>query len=196
MHDTVLGNHLTMSRLVPVYLVPSDPSVNRHTVYVIVEAIMLRLQRLLPVKASFSSSSFSVTLSLLPRIRLIDRRTLNEQLQYSTQTDCRSSLVTDQQIETFRKDGVVHLKGVFKREWIEKIAKGIKENLKNPSAEWGKLIESETESGTYFVDFWNWQRIPEFKDFVFHSPAAHISSRLMDLRLVPGGGGGQGGLGC
>ena len=147
---------------------------------------MLRLEKLLPKKTSFSSASFSVALSLLPRIRLIDWRTFDA--QYSTQTDCRSSLVTDQQIETFRKDGVVHLKGVFGREWVEKVTKGIKENLKNPS-EWGKFIESETGSGNYFVDYWNWQRIPEFKDFVFHSPAAQIASRLMDSKVSRGGGG-------
>ena len=33
--------------------------------------------------------------------------------------------------------------------------------------------------GFYFNDYCNWQRIPQFKDYVFNSPAAQIAKKLM-----------------
>ena len=33
--------------------------------------------------------------------------------------------------------------------------------------------------GAYFNDYCNWEKIPQFRDFVFNSPAAEIAATLM-----------------
>lgn len=42
------------------------------------------------------------------------------------------ALIDDQTVETFQKDGVVLLKGVFKP-WVDTLAQGISELMANPS---------------------------------------------------------------
>jgi len=38
--------------------------------------------------------------------------------------------------------------------------------------------DRDTE-GAYFDDYCNWQRVPQFRKFVFESPAAQIAAKLM-----------------
>ena len=84
-------------------------------------------------------------------------------------------------MKTFQDQGVICIRGVF-GEWIKRLTKGIERNLANPGklSEWLKSENSETY---YFNDLLNWQQIPEFKEFVFESPAAEIAGKLMDAQV-------------
>ena len=91
------------------------------------------------------------------------------------------NIVTAEQVKTFQDQGVICIRGVF-GEWIKRLTKGIERNLANPGklSEWLKSENSETY---YFNDLLNWQQIPEFKEFVFESPAAEIAGKLMDAQV-------------
>ena len=86
-----------------------------------------------------------------------------------------------QEARAFQEQGVVCLRGVF-GEWIDKLTKGIAKNLANPGrySEWLKRDNSQSY---YFNDYFNWQQIPEFKEFVFQSPASEIAGKLMAAQV-------------
>ena len=85
--------------------------------------------------------------------------------------------LTNQEIETFRADGAVCLAGRFDERWIEILRQGVDRNLANPSP-----VATEHDpggkEGRFFEDYCNWQRIPEFGEFVLDSPAARYAGEL------------------
>jgi len=88
-----------------------------------------------------------------------------------------ASLITDDQVQSFRADGAVVVPGLF-AEWVETIRAGIERNMANP----GPFAAENTvgaESGRFFDDYCNWQRIPEFNQVVRESAAAAAAARLM-----------------
>ena len=80
--------------------------------------------------------------------------------------------LTDKQILDYKKDGVILIKKAF-LPWIEKLSKGFQKVLNKPSSH-GRENVSKQHGGRFFEDYCNWQRIDEFKDFIFNSPAAEI----------------------
>jgi len=90
-------------------------------------------------------------------------------------------LVSDDDVERFRRDGVAVLRQAFSADWIENLARGIAQNLNAPGP-MAISYTSEGESGRFFGDYCNWQRIPQFREFVTRSPAAEIAARLMGSR--------------
>ena len=88
--------------------------------------------------------------------------------------------VSDSDIERFQEDGVVVLRGVF-REWVLPLQRGVEGVMKNPSS-LERSYRPSDGTAAFFQDFCNWQRIPEFRAFVFESPAAEAAARLMRSR--------------
>lgn len=86
------------------------------------------------------------------------------------------------QVEEFQRNGAIVLRGVFS-DWIERLREGFEQNLAHPSAFAIENVGSG-EGGRFFEDYCNWQRIPEFQDFVLNSPAAGIAGDLMKSRQV------------
>ena len=80
--------------------------------------------------------------------------------------------LSDKQISNYKNDGVILIKEVF-LPWIEKLKNGFQKVLNNPSSH-GRENISKHKSGRLFEDYCNWERIEEFKDFIFNSPAAEI----------------------
>ena len=81
------------------------------------------------------------------------------------------NLLTSQEIESFKKDGAIILRKKFDINWIEKLKKGIERDIKNPSPRF-KSHTLEKDVPAYLEDYWTWDLVPEFKDFVFNSPDA------------------------
>ena len=91
--------------------------------------------------------------------------------------------VSAQQLESFRRDGVVHLPGVFDGHWLELLARGIERDLANP----GPRFEARTTADSdahYYESFWMWSEIAEFREFVFDSPIAAIAAQLLDAGRI------------
>ncbi|TNF86739.1 MAG: phytanoyl-CoA dioxygenase [Gammaproteobacteria bacterium] len=83
-------------------------------------------------------------------------------------------------IETFRRDGVVLLRGAS-REWVEPLRAGLQRNLDNPQ-NYAFPCESNPAGlpGRFFDSYCNWQLIPEYLDYVLHANAASIAGQFMD----------------
>ena len=86
--------------------------------------------------------------------------------------------LTDHDIETYQQDGVVCLRGVFDDKWVKMAHEGVKKNLQNPS-EYCDWIVDEKGKGLFFNDYYNYEKITEFHEYVTKSPAAELAGRLM-----------------
>ena len=91
-------------------------------------------------------------------------------------------LVTQDHIDTFQRDGVVLIKGLF-ADYVEKIRAGIETNMSEPG-EYAAENLKEGEGGRFFDDYCNWKRIPEFVDVVENSPAAEVAADIMQSKTV------------
>ena len=73
--------------------------------------------------------------------------------------------LSESDITTFRRDGVVALRQVFATEWLDLLRQGIDRNMAAPSPR----FEARTRDGgtaRYCEDFWVWSEFPEFEAFV------------------------------
>jgi len=91
-------------------------------------------------------------------------------------------LLTEQDIETFQRDGVVLVRGLFK-DWVETLRAGVERNISEPGP-YASENKKEGESGRFFDDYCNWPRIPEFEQVIHESPAAAVAADLMRSQSV------------
>ena len=91
--------------------------------------------------------------------------------------------LTNTEINQFKKEGAILIKGKFDLSWIEKLKKGIEIDIKNPSPRF-KSHTIKNGIPAYLEDYWTWDLVPEFKDFVFNSPYAKIASELMSAKKI------------
>jgi ectoine hydroxylase-related dioxygenase (phytanoyl-CoA dioxygenase family) len=90
--------------------------------------------------------------------------------------------ITQEQIDTYQRDGVLVLRGAF-ADWVDRLRDGFAQNLAEPGP---FAIENVRpgESGRFFEDYCNWQRIAPFDAFIRQSPAAAIAGRIMQSQAV------------
>ena len=94
-----------------------------------------------------------------------------------------NEFLTRSEIYQFNKDGAIFIKGKFDVRWIEKLKKGIERDIKNPSPRF-KSHTLEKGVPAYLEDYWTWDLVPEFKDFVYNSPYAKIAAELMSAKKI------------
>ena len=80
--------------------------------------------------------------------------------------------LSKKQIKDYQKFGVIIIKNIFKN-WIEPLRVGFQKVLNNPGKHARENI-TNNDKGRFFEDYCNWERIKEFKDCIFNSPAANI----------------------
>ena len=87
--------------------------------------------------------------------------------------------VDSNDVETFQRDGVVLLPGLF-AEWVDRLRAGLQRNLEDPQ-QFAFPCESNPAGapGRFFDSYCNWQLIPEYLDFVSHSAAASLAGQFM-----------------
>lgn len=88
----------------------------------------------------------------------------------------------DRTIQEFHDKGATVLRGVF-ADWVETLRAGVEANMRDPDPT-ARIYKGDKGGGRFFVDYCNWARIPEYKDFIFKSPAAEIGAELMDSGSV------------
>ncbi|MCY4480745.1 MAG: phytanoyl-CoA dioxygenase family protein [Rhodospirillales bacterium] len=79
--------------------------------------------------------------------------------------------------ERFQRDGVVHLAGAF-ADWLDPLRAGVERNMRTPGP-YTREYEPEGSKGYFFGDYCNWDRVPEYREFVLHSHAAALAAQLM-----------------
>jgi ectoine hydroxylase-related dioxygenase (phytanoyl-CoA dioxygenase family) len=82
-----------------------------------------------------------------------------------------------QQVADYRRDGAVYLPGLFK-DWVDSISAGIERNMREPGPYASENLRAG-DTGRFFDDYCNWERIPEFQGVVRRSPAAETAAELM-----------------
>ena len=87
------------------------------------------------------------------------------------------NLITNEHVESFQRDGVVLIKGLF-ADYVDIIRSGIEHNMSNPGPYAAENLK-EGEDGRFFDDYCNWTRIVEFKEVIWNSPAAEVAANLM-----------------
>ena len=91
-------------------------------------------------------------------------------------------LLTQAHIDSFQRDGVVLIKGLF-ADHVDTIRAGIERNMTDPGPYAAENLK-EGEAGRFFDDYSNWTRIPEFEEVIRTSAAAEVAADLMISRGV------------
>ena len=91
--------------------------------------------------------------------------------------------IRDEDIATYRDDGVACLRQVIPLEWIERLSAGLERNMQAPTER--SRIWNRTEDGKVtFYDSQAWQTVDEYRSFVLESPMAELAARIMDVPFV------------
>ncbi len=98
-----------------------------------------------------------------------------------TATDIET-LISDTDVQAFEEAGATVIRGVF-TDWVDGLRAGIEANMANPS--WRERTYRPADgSAPFFQDYCNWSLIPQYRDFVLHSPIAPMAARLMRSRTA------------
>ncbi len=86
--------------------------------------------------------------------------------------------ITPDEVETYHRDGVLLLPGMFDKDWIELLNKGLDANIETPTRR-SRIWYKDTSGRSMFYDHTAWKGIEEYRKFIFNSPAAQICGQLM-----------------
>lgn len=89
--------------------------------------------------------------------------------------------VTREHIETYQRDGVVCLRQMFDREWIERMNRAAQAVIEHPE-DWGIQGPSQAEDFTSVI--YMWRRPGDFRDFLLESPAAELVGRVLEANEI------------
>jgi ectoine hydroxylase-related dioxygenase (phytanoyl-CoA dioxygenase family) len=91
--------------------------------------------------------------------------------------------ITSDQVATYHRDGVVLLPAMFDNDWIDVLKKGLNSNCEDPTDR-SRVWDRDSAGRTMFYDSQAWQRIGEYRQFIFDSPAARIAGQLMGSKSI------------
>jgi ectoine hydroxylase-related dioxygenase (phytanoyl-CoA dioxygenase family) len=91
-------------------------------------------------------------------------------------------LLTQDHIDTYQRDGVVLVRGLFKDQ-VDLLRAGIERNMADPGPYAAENLNAG-EGGRFFDDYCNWTRIPEFGEAISQSPVAAVAADLMQSKKV------------
>lgn len=86
--------------------------------------------------------------------------------------------ITEDEIDTYREDGIVCLRGLFDADWVSFLREQVAADMANPSG-MVKDINEQGSTGFFFGDTFVCHHLDGFKHAVFDSPAAEIAATVM-----------------
>ncbi|PRG69729.1 hypothetical protein C6T69_15985, partial [Burkholderia multivorans] len=87
-------------------------------------------------------------------------------------------LVSDDELERYRVDGAVALRGHF-APWVERLRAATERVLEHPGP-LGTRYGKDSHRGTFRGDRYMWTFDPDFRDFALSGPGARLAGELMD----------------
>lgn len=90
--------------------------------------------------------------------------------------------VTTKDIDTYQQDGIVLIRGLF-ADHVATLRKGVERNMAEPGP-YASNNQKAGQTGRFFDDYCNWQRIPEFQQVIETSDAAEVAAQLMQSNTV------------
>ena len=91
--------------------------------------------------------------------------------------------ITPNEVDTYHRDGVLLLPGMFDNDWIELLNKGLDANCETPT-ERSRIWDRDASGRTMFFDNTAWRGIDEYRKFIFNSPAAKICGQLTNAATI------------
>jgi ectoine hydroxylase-related dioxygenase (phytanoyl-CoA dioxygenase family) len=89
----------------------------------------------------------------------------------------RTEPTIDEQVETYRRDGVVCLRGLLDQAWIDLLRDNVERYLAGPS---GVANDAAGGAGGRFqLDYQMWTIDPDQRRFVFESPLGEVAAKMM-----------------
>ena len=76
--------------------------------------------------------------------------------------------ITTEEVDTYHRDGVLLLKSMFDKKWIELLNKGLDANCKSPT-ERSRIWDKDDLGHTMFYDTLAWRKIEQKVYFQFSS---------------------------
>lgn len=86
-------------------------------------------------------------------------------------------LITEDQIASYQQNGVVLVRGLF-ADYVETLRKGVEVNMSEPGPFAAENLK-EGDTGRFFDDYCNWNRIIEFEKVIRQSAAGEVGADLM-----------------
>jgi len=86
-------------------------------------------------------------------------------------------------IENYKNNGVVVLRNIISKKWINILKLGLKKNFQKPSKH-KCVYEKNDKKELFYDDYCNWNKIKEYKNFIFQSDIAIIAKILMQSNKV------------
>lgn len=99
------------------------------------------------------------------------------------QNDDVVTLVSDEDVATFRRDGAVVLRGVIAPEEVDVLRRGIDAVVAAPSPR-AKIASADDDPGSFLEDFCTWRERPEFVEFIGSTALVPIAAQLMSSETV------------
>ena len=93
-------------------------------------------------------------------------------------------MISEDIINKYKEDGVVILKNVIDHKWIETLRIGVEKNFRSPSKYKCVYETDENNNELFYDDYCNWNRIEEYKRFIFNSNIAEVAKKLMQSYKV------------
>ena len=90
--------------------------------------------------------------------------------------------VTDADAATYASDGVVLVRGLF-AEHVDALRAGVARNMAEPGP-YASTNDRAGETGLFFDDYCNWQRIPEFREVAHSRDVVDTAATLMGSQSV------------
>ena len=90
--------------------------------------------------------------------------------------------VTGEELATLERDGVVCLRGMFDAGWVKYLRDAVEREMGSP----GKMALDINRDGrgNFFGETFVWANVPDFKAFIFESPAAHLIAEVTRSQKV------------
>jgi ectoine hydroxylase-related dioxygenase (phytanoyl-CoA dioxygenase family) len=85
--------------------------------------------------------------------------------------------ITDAARDAYARDGAICLRGAF-APWVDTLRAGVRRNHESPGPYFAENV-AEAGGGSFWDDYCNWPRIPEFRQFLFESEAARTAAGVM-----------------
>lgn len=89
--------------------------------------------------------------------------------------------LTEKEIETYRRDGVIMIKGLLQDNWLNLMESGVEEARHSASMA-GKAMSAKSPG--YQMDAYLWKRIDAIRDLIYYSPFARWAQQLMGSNEV------------
>ena len=91
--------------------------------------------------------------------------------------------LSDDLVSEFQRDGAVVIRQLLNADELALLREGIDLNLAQPSVR-AKVASRPDDPGRFFEDFCNWQHNAAYRRFIFETPLALASQRLMASKTV------------